>query len=247
MDWWDALFLGLIQGITEFFPISSSTHLKIARLLLGMAGNEEGDLFDLFCHLGTAVPLLFYFRKELSLFRRECSLFLFALIPLIPFYPLFHSYRGYFSQFESIGLYITAAWLLLASSWRKRANQPLGRREALWIGVAQSIALLPGVSRSGATIGIAFYKKVFPQKAVAFSFLLSFPLILGGVAVSLGHSFFSSQQLSPPSLNCWIGFGAAAIAGSMMIKSAISIWEKGSLLLCSLYCLFAGFLINCYL
>src|SRR5690348_11572400 len=129
MSWVHALILGLLQGITEFFPISSSAHLTIARLLLGVEGKDSQVLFDLSCHLGTLVAVLFYLKREIvELFCTEVKkliLLFIALVPLIPSYFLLKPVRDFVSRPEYLGLCLlaTAGILFLGHTYRLRREK----------------------------------------------------------------------------------------------------------------------------
>lgn len=247
MDGLQALLLGLIQGLTEFFPISSSAHLKVLKSFFGI--EQETTLFDLFCHMGTFLALLVYFRQMVfDLFRtpRKLLLIVVALAPLIPFYFLLKPLREAASKPEFLGfcMMATAGILFLASKLAFKARNPLTLKDAWWIGVIQGVALIPGISRSGATIGAGLLRGVSTVEAVRFSFLLSLPAIGGGTCLELikVRSHLATMPISLP--HCWIGFIAAAIAGFVMVRIAIPLLEKGVLRPFAWYCLIAGVVVT---
>ena len=152
----EALILGLLQGVTEFIPVSSSAHLKLAKLFLGLESGAGGVLFDLACHVGTLIALLWVLRHEIQALyqkRRDLLLLSAALVPLIPFYFLLKPLREMASHPYCLGpcLMITAALLFCAHTLRLRARPP-GLSSSLWIGSLQALALIPGISRSASTI-----------------------------------------------------------------------------------------------
>lgn len=212
-----AFLLGLVQGITEFFPVSSSTHLYFVKKILGLDQTASMISFDLFCHLGTMAAACLFFRKEI--FRifsslRTLALFSTALFPLIPAYFLFKPLRETLAGASPLFLILTSLILFLASSSRKEARPQEGKsspkwRDVLCIGVAQSFALLPGVSRSGSTISVARLLGWPWEEAVRFSFLLAIPAIFGGTALEVLR--FDEVQI--PWRACGVGFAVSFLAG----------------------------------
>ncbi len=249
-----AALLGLIQGVTEFFPISSSAHLKVFKTFFGIPTGEETILFDLFCHLGTLLALIIYFRKDilnLISYPRRLIPFMVALVPLIPFYFLLKPVREALSKPEYLGFCLigTAAILYGASLLHKKVKETLNLKDALWIGTFQGIALIPGISRSAATIGAGLWRGATPFEAVRFSFLLSLPAVSGGTFLELmkSKSHFSSASLSATLPHCLIGFATAAIVGLVVVRFAIPLLQKGVLKPFAGYCLIAGILLSLYL
>jgi undecaprenyl-diphosphatase len=243
MHWLHALLLGLVQGLAEFFPISSSAHLLLLKKLLNLPTGHEGVLFDLFCHLGTLFVLAFYFRKDIwHLFSqqpRQLALYAAALTPLVPFYFLLEPVRKALSHIGCLGycMVATAGLLFLAQRFKPK-NGVLSLKNAFWIGTAQAIALIPGISRSAATITGGIWRGLSVKQAVRFSFLLSLPAVAGGTFLELlkTNSLFASPHLLP----CLIGFTTAAAAGSIVIRYAIPWLEKGRLKPFAWYCLIVG-------
>jgi undecaprenyl-diphosphatase len=244
------IILGIIQGITEFFPISSSGHLVLAQNLLGL--KEPQLLVDVMLHLGTVISLLVFLRKEiaeilLSLIRflkkpslktkdSNMVLIFFLIVASIPTFLI-----GYFfsrpleSLFESpkavsFALMITAFFLFFTKFARqKKAESPW---QAFIIGVLQGTAIVPGFSRSGLTIGGALFLGWERKKAARFSFLLSIPAILGA-------SFFQLQK-SAVSTQTWgiiiIGILISALTGYISLVFLVKIINRGKFYLFSFYC-----------
>lgn len=251
MNWLHALLLGLLQGLTEFFPVSSSAHLKFLKTLLGVSHGEETVIFDLFCHLGTLVALTLYFRREiidlLFYHPRRMLPFIVGLVPLVPFYFLLKPVRDALSKPEFLGFCLmgTAALLFLASLIKIREKKELGLKDALWIGTFQGVALIPGISRSAATIGAGLWRGATAFEAVRFSFLLSLPAVLGGTFLELfkARDHFAHIEWS----TCLMGFAAATIMGLATVRLAIPLLQKGILRPFAWYCLIAGTVITLYL
>lgn len=251
MSWLQAMILGLLQGVTEFFPISSSAHLTMARLLFGIEGLESHILFDLSCHLGTLFAVLYYLKDEIiDLFRAQrktLALLCIALFPLIPSYFLLKPLRDFVSRPEYLGICLmaTSGILFLGSKYRLRREKKDSMHrdisDALWIGAMQSTALIPGISRSASTISAARILGWDAQKAVRFSFLLSIPTIIGGNSLELLKMVALSHiHLTIPLSACCIGFLSSCTAGLLIIRKAVDFLEKGKLKPFAWYCLIIG-------
>lgn len=238
-----ALFLGIVQGITEFLPVSSSTHLALAKRLMGIEGSETLFHFDLICHLGTLCALLLILWKDV--FRiikepRSIALFFIALLPLIPAYFLLKPLRAHLASDAGFFLLATSALLFLASS-RRLTTEKLPSKtkwcDVLCIGVAQSLALLPGMSRSGSTIAAARLLGWKWSEAARFSFLLAIPTIFGGAALEALRGEGSGSLATSV---CAIGFAASFAMGLGSLRLFFWIVEKGTLRPFAWYCLVAG-------
>ncbi len=246
MSWLHALILGLVQGCTEFFPISSSAHLKIVKSWLQVPGGEETVFFDLACHIGTLIALAVYFRKDLwELFSQPKKLipYFIALIPLVPAYFLLKPVRLWASQPHLLGacLLITALILFAAQKIKKGASQTPTWKNALWIGAMQSVALVPGISRSASTITGGLWQGVTVREAVRFSFILSIPAVAGGAFLEMfkisGHSALAFDT-------CAIGLGVSALVGLGVVRVAIPLLEKGVFRPFAWYCLIVAILLT---
>ena len=245
------LIFGLLQGITEFLPVSSSAHLKLFKMLLGIKSSENEVIFDLVCHLGTLVAALYFFRKEIfRLFRKDrkqLAFLLLALVPLIPCYLLLKPLRDFASAPHYLGicLMITGLILFLGNKAKPRLekNRSLKRRigDVLMIGTMQSAALIPGISRSASTISCAQLLGWSPSDAVRFSFLLSIPTIIGGNCLEALKLYFSGPNpIEIPLFACIAAFITSCAAGLLVIRFAITLLEKGNLKPFAWYCLILG-------
>jgi undecaprenyl-diphosphatase len=234
-----ACLLGFVQGVTEFFPISSSTHLRLCKQLCGISENDL--FFDIICHLGTLGALLIYFRSDLRLLfanrGRECVLFFIALLPLVPGYFFFKPLRAAILLLPHLGWSLLATAAILYVGERVQYSQRVlpsheaaitfkqQMRIALWIGIAQAFALIPGISRSAATISSARISGWSAQRATRFSFLLSIPAILGGC----GMEWFKHMHAEAFCFYPWsyyVGcFCAAFISGICMIRIAVPLLQ----------------------
>jgi undecaprenyl-diphosphatase len=255
MSWLKAVILGVLQGLTEFFPVSSSAHLKLAKLFLSVPEGENQVLFDLMCHMGTLMALLFFLRLEIpSIFkndRKKIKLLFLATLPLIPCYFLLKPLRDFASQPQFLGLFLmVTAFILFAGNYLKlkRSENPSFKtkaRDALWIGTMQSAALVPGISRSASTISCANILGWEAKEAVRFSFLLSIPTIIGGNCLELIKIFFFHPvSVTLPLSSLAIGFLCSGSVGLIVIRYAIHLLEKGNLKPFAWYCLTLGITIS---
>lgn len=257
MTWLQALLLGIVQGITEFFPVSSSAHLKIAKKFLSLADGEHLLYFDLMCHAGTLLALIFYMRREIwSVLSswRQMALYTWALIPLVPAYFLLKPVRIALSDPSFLGFFLILTGGLLF--WASRKQVPLtavgpiqpmheiGAREALTIGAMQALALIPGISRSGSTIAAGRLLGSSWLESARFSFLLAVPTILGGEFLET-LKWFRHQSDVQGSLS-WeiyaVGFAASFGVGLLAVRFVFWVYERGRVAPIAWYCLAIGLL-----
>lgn len=242
-----AILLGFVQGITEFFPISSSAHLFFIRHILGIPNSEQWLYFDLACHFGTWLALCFFLRKEifetLSSIR-AIFLFTIALTPLIPAYFFFKPLRQtlFLPQYTGYFLLVTAV-LLWMSLKKPTRNAPLKYTDMLSIGLMQTLALLPGLSRSGSTMAAARMLGFSWENAARYSFLLAVPTILGGEMLESWKLFNSASSPAVPISFCFVGFATALATGFFAVQFAFRIYAKEQLKPFVWYC--AGFGLLC--
>jgi len=250
----DAIILGLVQGLTEFLPVSSSGHLEIGKAILGDKSiPSESLLFTVVVHFATALSTLVVFRKDVAdifkgLFQfkknEETMFSVKIIISMIP-----AALVGIFFDEElevlfggnillvGFMLLITALLLYLADK-AKNTNKPVSYSNAFIIGISQAIAILPGISRSGATISTSVLLGNDKGKAARFSFLMVVPLILGKIAKDIlsGDLFESSTE---PSILI-LGFISAFIAGIAACTWMISIVKNSKLSYFAIYCFIVG-------
>ncbi len=237
-----AIILGIVQGLTEFFPISSSTHLALARQFMGIDSNAADSYFDLICHLGTLSACIAVFRRDildtLRSFERS-ALFALALLPLIPAYFLLKPIRPLLVDRAGLFLLAMSALLFFASRRSVRTLELSSEKpkwlHALYIGSMQGLSLLPGFSRSGSTISMARLLGWRWDAAVRFSFLLSIPAILGGSLLeSVSHLKIG---LAMP----WSIYAAGAVSSFVVgigaIRLLVWILNRGTLRPFAWYCL----------
>jgi undecaprenyl-diphosphatase len=237
----EAILLGIVQGATEFFPISSSAHLQLARKVLGV--EEPPVLFDLACHLGTLCALLLFFRKDLvALLRKRSSLIplFLALLPLVPAYVLLKPVRELAAQPHLLGYFLLATGGILCLGRKTKAKERKSTmKDPLLIGSAQALALLPGISRSGSTIAAARLLGWQMEDAVRFSFLLSIPAIAGGLCLE-GMKAVKKGMNIELLLPCLIGGVVAFCIGQAVIGLAMKWLKRGKLPVFSWYCMGLG-------
>ena len=240
MTLFQALVLGIVQGLTEFLPVSSTAHLVITQNYFGLKGPIL-LIFDIVVHLGTLLSLLVYFRKDfLSFFsnsqnterkitRRVVWLIFLATIPTGVIGLLLKKWME--ENFNS--LMITVVTLLINSVilWSVKWVRDGNRREmknamdAIWIGIAQGISILPGISRSGATCATALWLKIKAEEAARFSFLIAIPAIVAATVVVIPESVqYFSADMWPVMI---AGFVSAFISGYIAILILFRVMLRG--------------------
>jgi len=255
MGFWEALILGIIQGLTEFLPVSSSGHLEIGKVLLGDNSlPEESLLFTVVVHAATALSTVVVFRNDIfeilkGLFQfkwNEESQFsvkiIISMIPAAIIGVLFNDQIEalFDKQILLVGAMLVLTGLLLFLADRaKRTEKVVGFGHAAIIGISQAIAILPGISRSGATISTSVLLGIDREKAARFSFLMVVPLILGKIAKDLLDGNISSELTNVMPLA--VGFTAAFISGLVACTWMISLVKKSQLRYFSFYCFVVGF------
>ncbi|GAB4239738.1 MAG: undecaprenyl-diphosphatase UppP [Deltaproteobacteria bacterium] len=242
MTFLHSILLGLIQGATEFLPVSSSGHLFLAQRLLGIAEPELA--FDLLLHVGTLAAVLFFLRSEIasivrSLFRpdpwaapsgwgrRDIALAIAASIPTGIIGVAFHKTVETGLTFGGIGSrYLVLTTVLLLANLRFRHKPDPDRIdawEAVAIGVVQGLAVFPGLSRSGSTILLALLLGIAPLRAAKFSFLISVPAILGGALFTLKKGVSRLPGIAPSAA----GFLVALVVGYLALLLVERLVVKG--------------------
>lgn len=240
MDLLTVVLLALIQGITEFLPVSSSGHLVIAQHVL--AWDQDNVLLDVILHLGTAAAILWVFRNDIralveGLFARDPEkkrasyrMTAFLVLGSIPAAAAGLAFKDLFERMfldaRSTGLmfFVTAAFLF-ASALRKKPSAPLDAPKAVAIGLAQALAILPGVSRSGATIGTALLVGTERKEAGRFSFLLGLPAILGAALLEM-------RDVSAASLPAGLllaAFAVSLVVGVVALRLLLGFIDRGRL------------------
>ncbi len=255
MSIWESILLGIVQGLTEFLPISSSGHLEIVKFITqNNLTAKESLLFTIVLHAATSLSILFVFKKEVTqifkgLFKGpNNSEFWFAVkigISMIPALIVGLFFEDFISSlFEGnlllvgICLLVTAVLLFFADKERAQKTS-LTFIKSLYIGISQAIAILPGVSRSGATISTALLLGIKKEEATRFSFLMVVPLIVGSIAKEL----LDAEAILTQSTNIsalLIGFVAAFLVGIIACRWMIVLVRKSNLYYFSIYCIVVG-------
>lgn len=251
-----AIILGFIQGLTEFLPVSSSGHLILAQVFLGLENLDQYILFDLVCHLGTliAIVLVFYKQCYTTFFKDPTRLLQIgvALLPLFPLLLILKPIEALFDQPRYLSLFFTiTAFLLYAGlKWGyQKADALIHKhrlRDGFIIGVMQALAIFPGISRSGSTVSTARLLGFSRDQALSFSFLLAVPTILGGSFLQFYKLIFHSTDfLSVPFTSYFAGFITSFIVGYVALRLFIRLVLKdhlgffvGYCLLLALFCFY---------
>ncbi|MBN2662313.1 MAG: undecaprenyl-diphosphate phosphatase [Bacteroidales bacterium] len=258
MDWIEALILGIIQGLTEFLPVSSSGHLELGKALFGIHASESMT-FTIVVHAATVLSILVVFREDIlgllkSLFtfknNEDNKYILKLLVSAIPVVILGVLYGDEIKNLFTANVLFVGLMLILTGgllSWAHFAKD--GKRkitflDAIIIGIAQAIAVIPGISRSGATISTALILGNSKTKAARFSFLMVIIPILGAVCKDIYDNYISStaitstEQISMPVLT--IGFVAAFISGLLACSLMLKIVKNSKLIYFAIYCVVVG-------
>lgn len=256
MDWIEALILGLLQGLTEYLPVSSSGHLAIGSALFGIEG-EENLAFTIVVHVATVLSTLVILWKEIDwifkgLFKwqmnDETRYVINIIISMIPVGIVGVFFKDEVEAVFGSGLLVVGCCLLLTAAlltfsyYYKPTPKPnISRRDAFIIGLAQACAVLPGLSRSGSTIATGLLLGNDKARLAQFSFLMVIPPILG-------EALLSSIKLAQgeavagdiPALSLLVGFLAAFVSGCLACKWMINIVKKGKLIYFAIYCAVVG-------
>ncbi len=241
MTWWQALILGIVQGASEFLPISSSGHL----LLLEKLGvGQESLFFNIMVHVGTLLAVLIAMRRSwMPLLRRPIQkttgYILLACVPTVALAPGLIS-----GQLLGFGFVLTACLLTASEMFKKSETALLNGKKSILTGVLQGIAVLPGVSRSGATISALRLQGVDKTEAANFSFLLSIPIIIGSAILEGIDLARGSAALDIATLPLIIGTVSAFISGLVSINFFIKLIKKHSMIGFAVYTLLLGVVVT---
>lgn len=256
MSFIEAIILGIIQGLTEFLPVSSSGHLVLGEAIL-QTGTKDNLAFTVIVHFATVLSTVVIFRKEIFEIIRDLFEFRmndstkYVILILISMIPVFLVGLFLKDQVEALfegkilmtGLMLIVTGLVLfITLWSPPTHKRLSPFKALLIGIAQAIAVLPGISRSGTTISTALLLGVDRTKATKFSFLMVIPPIFGIMLID-GKEMFeqhSAGSLSIDPLVILAGFFAAFITGLFACKAMVAIVKKGKLQYFAYYCFAIG-------
>lgn len=252
-----AFFLGIVQGLTEFLPVSSSGHLTALNILMDVERRMGLD-FIIISHFGSLCAVFVVFRKDIAaLFqvslpetRKKLALLFCATLPAViagfalkgPLDDVFENNPFILSVIVIAGWLITAATLIRISR-RKNGHteiRNMSRSQSLIIGLAQAIAIVPGISRSGMTVAAGIHLGLNRDNAARFSFLLSIPVILGATLLSLIKMLARETAAVDSGLNLCIGWAAAFASGYLAIRVFLRLIRKGAFAVFGYYCIIAA-------
>lgn len=255
MNWIEALILGLIQGLTEFLPVSSSGHLELGSALFGL--EEENLTFSIIVHGATFLSVVVVFRNDIwnlitSLLKfrwnKETQFILLLILSAVPVGLVGVLFKENLeSLFEGrivfVGsMLLVTATLLFLTKFAPVRNKEVGIKSALIIGLAQTLAILPGISRSGATISTALYLGIDREKATRFSFLMVLIPIFGASFLELIDLYKATEPAAISNAALIIGAVAAFSSGLFACSWMLRIVKKGKLIYFSIYCVTVGIL-----
>ncbi len=266
MDWLSWVVLGVVQGLTEFIPVSSSGHLVLAQTLLGL--RLPGVLLEVTVHVATAAAVVVLFARDIGRMvaavlrwplgraaasaedpgwrRLAAAIVLATAVTSVIGLSLEPVFRGAFEvpALAAGMLLVTGTVLSLSAKWRRGRRQllDLGPVDAVWVGLAQGLAILPGISRSGMTIVGGLGRGLAGPSAARFSFLLSLPSILGAAVVELAGSegFEAALAAGPPAAGLALAFAAAFVSGLAAMILLLRVVRSGHLHRFAWYCWVVG-------
>ena len=262
MSWIEALILGLVQGLTEYLPVSSSGHLAIGSEFFGIEG-EENLAFTVAVHVATVLSTLVILWKEIDwIFRglfkcqlnEETKYVLNIVVSMIPVGIVGVFFKDYVEEVLGSGLAIVGAMLLLTAVLltfsyyaKPRQKEKISLRDAFIIGLAQACAVMPGLSRSGSTIATGLLLGNKKETLAQFSFLMVIPPILGEALLDVVKGLNGEEAFGGiDALPLTVGFLAAFVSGCLACKWMINIVKKGKLIYFGIYCAIAGVLTLIY-
>jgi len=261
MNWIEALILGIIQGLTEYLPVSSSGHLAIGQYLFGVDPEKALD-FTIIVHIATVLSTCLILWKEIVWLFKDLFKFKWndgtkyvvnILISMIPVMIVGLFFKDKVEEIFGSGLLVvgiclmvTAALLAFSYFAKPRQKENISPLHAFVIGIAQAVAVLPGLSRSGSTIATGLLLGNKKEKLAQFSFLMVIPPILGEALLDAKDLFFPAADavasVSTPTWVLLIGFIAAFVTGCFACKWMINLVKKGKLIWFSVYCAIVGLL-----
>lgn len=236
-----AFILGLVQGVTEFLPISSSGHLLLLQKIFGLNGNFL--FFNLFLHLATLICVAVVFRSQIvdlikHPFSKKAKMLYLSCVPTIILAFVFRKTLNNISGVFLGTCFILTALALLVSqvvAKKKKSLFPIDYKTSFLMGVIQGIAVFPGISRSGSTLSIGLLCGADRKDVAEFSFLMSVPVIIGGFLVELIDLIKLKQSLAINPLSLIIGFTSALIFGFISLKTMVNLVKKLKLSFFSIY------------
>lgn len=236
-----AIVLGIVQGVTEFLPVSSSGHLILFEKLFGLSGDNLA--FNIVVHFGTLFAVVICYRQRLfEMLKKPLSkpvmLLALSCVPTVVIYELF---RDFFSEafsgvYLGICFFVTAVFLSIGDFFKDKTKGEIDYKSALVMGAFQGFAILPGVSRSGSTLVAGLVSGADKEKVADFSFLMSLPVIVGSLILEIFSGGFESIEFLP----LLFGFVFSFISGYVAIKFMLKIVKNKSFLPFVIYLLVVG-------
>jgi len=251
MSWWEAAILGVVQGVTEFLPVSSSAHLVLGQALLGV--RSPGVVYEAAVHLATLVAVLWVYRERVAeltvgLVRGEgeawgyVGLLALASVPaaVVGLWLREPIEAAFERPAVAAGLLLVTGTMVatLRRSAGGAEDERPGTAGAVWVGFAQAAAILPGISRSGSTVAAGVWRGVEPERMAEFSFLLSVPAVGGAALLQMGPGQAGLVTALAPELA--VGFAAAAVSGILAIHLFVRSLRAGSFHRFAYYCWIVG-------
>ncbi len=258
MDWIEAIILGIIQGLTEFLPVSSSGHLEIGKAILGVEAKESLN-FSIVVHGATVLSTIVVFRKEIweliaGLFKfrwnAETDYIAKIAVSMIPVLIVGVFFKDQVEQLFDGNLLIVGTMLIITALllaftyYAKQGKKDIGYKDAFIIGIAQALAVFPGLSRSGSTISTGLLLGKDKEKTAKFSFLMVLVPIIGANLLDILKGDMASETAGSTALI--IGFAAAFISGLLACSWMINIVKRGKLIYFAIYCLIVGLIAVVY-
>ena len=249
LTYFDAAILGILQGLTEFLPVSSSGHLVLAEALLGV--ESSGVTFEVLVHLGTLLAICVYFRQRIfrlamSLFdsslKQERKIVGYLLIGTIPAGLVGLLFKDFFeaafsNEAVTAAMLIVTGLILLATRFVPQGRLPIKLPSSVIMGIGQAMAIMPGISRSGSTIAAGLMVGVEPSEAAEFSFLLAIPAIAGAAVLEFGSLMNLESELVGQYL---VGGALAFVVGLGAIYVVLAVVRRGRFDFFAYYCFAAG-------
>jgi undecaprenyl-diphosphatase len=264
MDLWESFLLGVLQGITEFLPISSSGHLVLGQELLQLNSNK-GITFEIVVHFGSLMSIVLYYRSDLirliqefwslltnppllirlrdwSIDQRMILYIIISMIPafLVGIFLKSHIERAFESPVWVSSMLIITGLILFSTKFIKKNTLRLNFSHALWIGVAQAIAILPGISRSGSTIAMAQHLGLSRDESARFSFLMVIPVIAGAMLLEIVELAQTDMHFEVMPL--MVGFLSSAVSGFFALVLLIKVIKRFGIHWFAIYCWSIGLL-----
>jgi len=249
MTYFDAVLLGILQGLTEFLPVSSSGHLVLAQAILGV--KQPGVSFEVLAHLGTLLAVFIYFRQQVALLiksvfdgnmKKERAIIGYLIIGTIPAALAGLLFKDFFEQafsnpvMTSLMLFVTGL-ILLSTRFYKRGGKRVRVLSSIFMGIGQAAAILPGISRSGTTIAAGMACGVEPSRAAEFSFLLAIPAILGAMVLKRNELLNIDASLIGQYL---VGMVFSFLLALVAVHLVLTVVKRGKLDYFAYYCFAAA-------